>query len=720
LYGAFVKSTVPLAIFENIDTSIALAIDGVVDVLTAIDIPGTNDVDIKHPGAEFLFTPISKVVECVGQPLGLVLANSQKAANAAALAVQATGLTFKDTGTPPILSLDEAIEKKKFFDLPKEVPYVINHGKNIDEALSASPHTYQGTVNFAGQRHFYMETQRSFVRPKEGGDSFELYTSTQDLDLTQQTVANLLNISQNKIVGKMTRAGGAFGGKLTRNLPCAMAATLAAAKHQKKIKVINERVDDLNMTGGREKGKAIYTVGFDNNGKILALKLDFYMDSGFSIDISDGDLQMAMYWADNVYNIPTWSSNGYLCKTNTPTNTAMRAPGVVHSIHTMEHVLHNISKILDIDPVQARALNFYAVGDTTPYNQVIERSTLLETWQQVQESSNYPQLKSEVDTFNLQNRWVKRGIHVAPVKYGMQHNGYNIHAIVNIFSDGSISLATGGLEIGQGLNTKVAQCCAFALNAPIDVIDVSVPNSTEKVAVSSSTGGSATSECACEATMLACEILSKRLEPYKSKYTTWKEIINAASNDNVLLSATAQYCPPTLTAKDHFRYFVWGSCVSIVELDVLTGETQILRSDIVYDCGVSLNPLVDLGQVEGAFCFGIGTFLTEEVVRDETNGQMLSNGTWDYKPPTSKCIPVEFNVAFLKGATDNPHGILSSKATGEPPYSLANSIYFALRYCIDEARKENKCTENEYDLDVPATQERILNAIGRKTSEFII
>ena len=167
MYGAFVKSTVPLAIFEHIDTSIALAMDGVVDVLTAVDIPGTNDVDIKHPGAEFLFTPKSKVVECVGQPLGLVLANSQKAANAAALAVQATGLTFKDTGTPPILSLDEAIEKEKFFDLPKEVPYVINHGENIDKALSASPHTYQGTVNFAGQRHFYMETQATLAIPHE-------------------------------------------------------------------------------------------------------------------------------------------------------------------------------------------------------------------------------------------------------------------------------------------------------------------------------------------------------------------------------------------------------------------------------------------------------------------------------------------------------------------------------------------------------------------------
>lgn len=414
----------------------------------------------------------------------------------------------------------------------------------------------------------------------------------------------------------------------------------------------------------------------------------------------------------------SWSSNGYLCKTNTPTNTAMRAPGVVHSIHTMEHVLHNISKILNLNPVSTRALNFYNVGDVTPYGQVIERSTLKETWQQLQQT--FDQLKSSVDKFNGENRWVKRGVQLTPVKYGMQHNGYNIHAIVNIFSDGSISLATGGLEVGQGLNTKVAQCCAYALKAPLDLIDVSVPNSTDKIAVSSSTGGSATSECACEATMLACAIINKRLEPYTKKYSTWKEIINAASNDNVFLSATAQYCPPLLTPTDYFRYFVWGSAVSVVELDVLTGETQILRSDIVYDCGVSLNPLIDLGQVEGAFCFGVGTFLTEEVVRDEKTGQMLSNGTWDYKPPTSKCIPCDFNVAFLKGATDNPHGILSSKATGEPPYSLANSVYFALRYCIDEARKENKCTETEYNLDVPATQQRILNACGGTSAEFVI
>ena len=304
LYGAFVKSTVPLAIFEKMDTSIALEMNGVIDVLTAEDVPGKNDVDIKHPGAEFLFTPSGQMVECVGQPLGLVLATSQKVAYDAALAIQATGLTFKDAGTTAVLSLDEAITKKQFFNLPKEVPYVIQKGEDIEKALDASPHKYEGTVNFAGQRHFYMETQRSFVKPQEGGNGFILYCSSQDLDLTQQTVANALKLPQNKIVTKMTRAGGAFGGKLTRHLPCAMAATLASLKHQKAIKVINERVDDLVVTGGRERGKAIYTVGFNNNGKILALKLDFYMDSGFSIDISDGDLKMAMYWADNVYNIP--------------------------------------------------------------------------------------------------------------------------------------------------------------------------------------------------------------------------------------------------------------------------------------------------------------------------------------------------------------------------------------------------------------------------------
>ena len=356
----------------------------------------------------------------------------------------------------------------------------------------------------------------------------------------------------------------------------------------------------------------------------------------------------------------------------------------------------------------------------TPYAQKIERSTLMQTWTQVQQSANYDKLKAGVDDFNLKNRWVKRGIHVAPVKYGMQHNGYNIHAIVNIFSDGSISLSTGGLEIGQGLNTKVAQCCAFALNAPLELIDVSVPSSTEKIAISSNTGGSATSECACEATMLACKVLAKRLEPYRKKISDWHQIVQAASNDNVFLSATAQYCPPLISAQDHFRYFVWGSALSIVELDVLTGEIQILRSDIVYDCGVSLNPLIDLGQVEGAFCFGIGTFLLEEVVRDATNGQMLSNGTWNYKPPTSKCIPVEFNVAFLKGSNNNPHGILSSKATGEPPYALANSVYFALRYCIDEARKANGCKPLDYELDIPATQARILKACGASKYNFVL
>lgn len=712
LYGAIVKSTVPLALLKTINTSVVLGHSpGVMDVVTAVDIPGSNNINIFNDD-ENVFTPLGGKIECCGQALALVLADSQEHATAGALKLQAEGITY-DTESlgKPILSLEEAIKSKNFFSLPSEVPFMMTKGNSdIDAALAAAPHTLSGTIDCASEKHFYMETQRAFVKPLEGGEGLDVLVSTQDLDMTQQTIAKVMGVPCNQIIGKMIRAGGGFGGKATRQLPVACAAAIAASKHSRPVKVVNERCDDMIMVAGRERAKVEYSVGFDDNGKILAFKEIFYMDAGFTSRESQGDLGMACFMADNTYNIPNWRSQAYLCKTNNQTNCSMRAPGVVHSIHVMERVVESIANYLPhITPVQVRASNFYKAGDATPYLQILDETpTLVRTWEEVQKSAGFVNLQASVAQFNKDNTWTKRGVSLIPVKYGMQEGGYNMEAAVHIYPDGSITVVHGGMEIGQGINTKVAQCCAFALSAPLESVRVANP-STVKIAASGGTGGSATSECCCAAVIMACDIINSRLAPYKSKFDAWTSIIAAASNDHVMLSASAQFSPKPYEGHQ-YRYFVWGSSISVVELDVLTGETQILRSDLVYDCGVSLNPAIDIGQVEGAFVFGIGTFLSEEVVIDESNGTLLSNGTWDYKPPASKCIPVEFNVTFLENSK-NPTGVLSSKATGEPPYSFANSVYFALRHCIDAAREDAGLNLN-YSLDIPATQQKIVAALS--------
>jgi xanthine dehydrogenase/oxidase len=711
LYGALVKSTVPLALLKAIDTSVILGkLPGVIDVITAADIPGSNNINILKED-EFVFTPIDGKIECCGQALACVLADSQRHACAGALALQASGITYNPVPSEkPILTLEEAIEQKNFFDLPSGAPFAMSKGNpDIDKALDSAPHKLSGTVHCASEKHFYMETQRAFVKPAEDGEGLEVLASTQDLDTTQKTVAQVMKLPYNQVVGKMIRAGGGFGGKSSRQLPVVCAAAVAAAKHQTPVKVVNERVDDMIMVAGRERAKVDYTVGFDDNGKILAFKEEFYMDAGFTDRESQGDLNMACYMADNAYNIPNWASQGFLLKTNNSTHCSMRAPGVVHSIHVMERVLESIADYLpNLQPSQVRSTNFYQAGDKTPYAQpLVETPTLERTWTEVQTSAGFETLQASVASFNKANRWRKRGVALIPVKYGMQQQGFNMEATVHVYPDGSITLVHGGMEIGQGINTKVAQCCAYALSAPLENVRVANP-STVKISSSGNTGGSATSECSCAAVMIACKVIVSRLAPYKSKYNTWAAIIAAASNDNVMLSASGQYSP-TPYEGHKYRYFVWGSSISVVELDVLTGETEILLSSLVYDCGVSLNPAIDIGQVEGAFVFGIGTFLMEEVLMDE-NGILLTNGTWDYKPPASKSIPVEFNVKFLENS-NNPSGILSSKATGEPPYSFANSVYFALRRCINAARLDAGLKLG-YDLDIPATQKRIVAALA--------
>lgn len=734
LHAAPIQSTSALAVVSGIDSEVALSMNGVVAVITADDIDTTigmiNDCGVEaidnsgNASPEQIFVPINGMVETIGQTIGLVVASSREEAQKAAAAMMdpsTGGIAYTKSKDEPILNLDDAIAKGSFYKgvhtavLERLAPNVAS----IEDAMSSCEHSWKGTVRMSGQRHFYMETQRSTVTPTEN-EGLHVRSSTQGPTVVAKYVAKVCGVPTHNVECEMLRCGGAFGGKLTRNLPIACAAAVACKKLNAPVEYVLDRVEDERATGGREAMRMDIEVGFDSEGNVDAFKVCLFIDAGWTIDGSFGDLDMATNWSDNAYYIPNFHCESKACRTNTPTCTSMRAPGVLHSINAIETAMDHVAATLKMDPNVVRFNNFYQVGNITPYNQTLKYVSLQTCWNQV--LAKYTSLQKECDTFNDNNRWVKRSVAMTPAKYGIQWSGTFSGSNVSIYGrDGSIIISHGGCEIGQGLFTKVMQAAATALGLDdpkdFDLIRTG-PTSNVMVPNNSMTGGSSTSEVTCQSVMNACATLVARLKPYRDpvssggKGLAWRDAVAAAYNDHVQLSAKGWFAPKGVGG-DKFRYFVYGSALSMVELDVLTGQSQILRTDIVYDCGNSINPIIDIGQIEGGFVMGVGTWLTEEVTFDST-GKLTSNGTWDYKPPCTKDIPLEFNVTLLK---NNPNivGILGSKATAEPPMILSNSVHFALRRTIELARLDRGLSPTDagtFVLNTPATAERVLDIIG--------
>jgi len=451
------------------------------------------------------------------------------------------------------------------------------------------------------------------------------------------------------------------------------------------------------------------------NGTVVALSINFYNNGGSSYDATLGCMDMCQLWADNSYYLPNYLSQGFCMKTNLPANTAMRAPGAVNSTFFIEAVMERVACELKMDPKAVREINFYQNGQTTPYLQPITNSELQACWTQLQTSCDYDNRLKAVQAFNAANRWRKRGIRISPCKYGIGVAGYQTGCIINILADdGTIQVCHGGVEIGQGVNTKVAQCIAYELGSfGVDMSLIAFSStSTERIPNFTVTGGSATSETCSQAAIIACQSLKAMLQPIKDKNpdAKWPQLCALALGAGCNLSATGYWSMPSGEVGGFpFTYFVWAAACSEVELDVLTGDLQVLRTDIMYDSGYSLNYAIDNGQIEGSFVQGLGFYFTEDVVIN-SSGRLVSNGTWDYKPPSSKDIPIQFNVSFLAN-TPNPatNAILSSKASGEPPYLLAASAFFAAKDAI-AARRADAGLSGYFDLSVPATIDKIQTA----------
>ncbi|OWM69066.1 hypothetical protein CDL15_Pgr025253 [Punica granatum] len=711
LYGAFIYSTKPLARVKGIRFSPRLPKDAVISVVSFLDIPagGENLGSRTVLGNEALFS--DELAHCAGDRVAFVVAESQKNADLAAEAA----LIDYDTEDlePPILSVEDAVERSSFFEVPSFLqPKQVG---NFSEGMAEADHKIlSARIQLGSQYYFYLENQSALAIPDED-NCMVIYSSMQCPEFLHGTVARCLGVPEHNIRVITRRVGGGFGGKSMRSMPVATACAVAAQKLNRPVRTYLNRKTDMILAGGRHPMKITYSVGFKSNGKITALHLDVLINAGLSADISP-IVPQNIVGALKKYNWGSLSFEFKVCKTNHTSKSAMRAPGEVQGSFIAEVVIEHVASALLMEPDAIRNVNihtydslslFYgsnAAGAPKDY-------TGPSIWSKLDSSSDLARRAEEVKEFNIHNKWIKRGISRVPVVYEVTVRP--TPGKVSVLSDGSVVVEVGGTELGQGLWTKVKQMVAFGLgliqcDGSMELLEKVrvVQTDTLSVIQGGWTAGSTTSEANCQAVKLCCDTLVERLRPLRDSLreqmgsVTWEVLIEQAYLQFVSLSASAFYCPESIL----MRYLNYGAAV---EIDVLTGETTILRSDIIYDCGKSLNPAVDLGQIEGAFVQGIGFFMLEEYTTN-SEGLVNTNGTWTYKIPTLDTIPRVFNVEVLSSGHHKGR-VLSSKASGEPPLLLAASVHCATRTAIKEARRQllswsgMDTTDSPFQLDVPAT-----------------
>ncbi|KAJ9119598.1 hypothetical protein QFC22_003307 [Naganishia vaughanmartiniae] len=717
LYGALVLSAKPHAKILDIDPKVALEMEGVADFVSLADLPGSNIWN--PPSMDEVFFAEDKV-HTVGQIIGVMLAETKAQAQAAARAVK---VTYEEL--PYLLTIDEAIEANSFFP-----PRPKLHRGDITKMEEESDHILEGTWRMGGQEQFYFETNAALVIPHKEDNETEVWTSTQNPSETQVFVASALGIPQNRVLVRTKRIGGGFGGKETRSINLAAVMAVAARKVKRPVRSMLDRDEDMITSGQRHPFMAKYRVGFTNEGKIIGLDAQIYNNGGWSQDLSQAVLERAMTHADGCYWIPNFRIEGKIAKTNTMSNSAFRGFGGPQGILFNECVMSMVAGKLGRPVEELRELNMYEEGDKTHFGQALQDWNVPTLWKQIKKSSDFDRRRTEVDAFNAQNRWKKRGLAMMPTKFGISFTALMLnqaYALVNVHQhDGSISLWHGGVEMGQGLHSKMSQVCADELGAPLEKIHIMETNTMTTVNTSA-TAASAASDLNGMAIKNACDQLNARLAPYREKMpnATFQELAHAAYFDRVHLSAVGHYKTPEIgfnwVTKEGkpFFYFTQGTAVSEVEIDTLTGDWTIVRADVHMDIGRSINPLIDVGQIEGAFTQGFGLTTMEETLFLQ-NGQLATRGPGAYKIPSFLDTPQDFRVSFLKmkhAKTAHLRTIQTSKGIGEPPLALGGTVYFAIKDALTSARKDNGL-EGEWTLISPATPERIRCATGDKILEM--
>ncbi len=716
----------------SLDLAAVKMAPGVVAVIAAADIPGTNDIS-PAMGDDPLFA--TDLVEYAGQSLFAVAAETLDQARAAAdLAV----INFEEK--PAIVTVDQAMAAESLL----EPPYVMARG-DADAAIGKSANVLEGRVYMGGQEHFYLEGQVSLVEPGEDDDLI-VHTSTQHPTEIQHTVAKVLNIANHDVTVEVRRMGGGFGGKESNgNLPAAAAAIIARLTGR-PAKVCYDRDQDMIITGKRHDFRIDYRVGFDDDGRIEGITFDQAARCGMSYDLSVPICDRAMFHSDNTYFLPDVSITSYRCKTNTVSNTAFRGFGGPQGMLGIERVIDEIAHHLGKDPLDVRTVNYYdpqgATGDrsVTPYNMTVEDCVIAELVEDLRKSSDYDKRRAEIRDWNKSSETLKRGIALTPVKFGISFTLTFLNqagALVHVYTDGSIHLNHGGTEMGQGLFVKVAQVVAEAFQVDIDKVKITATN-TAKVPNASATAASSGSDMNGMAAADACAKIKDRLiafamERWQAKAEDieflpgrvrvgaeeifFADLAGEAYRARIPLSATGFYATPKVRWDKQkaegrpFYYFAYGASVSEVAIDTLTGENRLLRVDILHDVGKSLNPAIDLGQIEGGFVQGAGWLTTEELWWDDA-GILKTHAPSTYKIPACGDRAPDMRINIWQPGENREDTIHKSKAVGEPPLMLGISAFMALSDAIASVGDYGKYPS----LDAPATPECVLAAVERVSS----
>ena len=722
LHAAPILSTVAHGRLLGVDTAAALAMPGVRGVVLSQDIPG-DAVLATFVHDEPVFA--RDTVNHVGQVIGIVVADSVMEARRAARQVQ-----VQIEPLPAILSPREAHAAQSYV-LP---PVTVRRGEP-EAALARSAHRLTGQLEVGGQEHFYLEGQVAYALPLEQ-DQWYIHSSTQHPGEVQHWVAHALGLENNAVTVECRRMGGGFGGKETQAGHMAVWAALAARKFGRPVKLRLDRDDDFLVTGKRHPFAYDWEVGFDDTGLLTALKLTMLANCGFSADLSGPVADRAVFHVDNAYFLSDVEIASYRCKTNVQSHTAFRGFGGPQGVIAIEAILGDVARHLGLDPFDVRMRNLYGVDDrnVTHYQMQVEDNILHPLLARIEQASQYRQRRAAIAAWNAGSPVIKRGIAVTPVKFGISFTATFFNqagALVHVFTDGSVQVNHGGTEMGQGLHTKIMQLVADELGVPFERVRCT-PTETGKVPNASATAASSGTDLNGRAAQFAARNIRDNLASFvcgldgcgagavtfrggevitPSTTRSFDEVVKAAYANRIQLWSDGFYRTPkihydktTLTGRP-FYYFAYGAACSEVAIDTLTGETRVLAIDILHDVGTSINPAIDIGQIEGGFIQGIGWLTTEQLVWNE-QGLLTTHAPSTYKIPATGDVPEHFRIELWP--EPNPEdNVFRSKAVGEPPFMLAISVWEALRDAVAAARGGGAVR-----MDAPATAENVLRAVG--------
>lgn len=717
LFAAVFDSPLAHGIIRSLDTREAAAVPGVVRVFTAADIPGENQIGGIVPDEELL---AGNQVHFCGMPIALVVAETEEAARVAVKKIKA------EIAPLPVITDPRVAKEKGELIIP---PRQFTLG-DTETAWSQCTHLFEGRADCNGQEHLYIETQGAYAIPQENG-AIRICSSTQGPTAVQRTAARVLNLPMHKIEVDTVRLGGGFGGKEDQATTWGVMVALAAYHLKKPVKYCLHRMEDMRMTGKRHPYSADFRIGLDAELKILAYEAVFYQNAGAAADLSPAVMERTLFHCTNSYFIPNVKATAYSCRTHLPPNTAFRGFGGPQGMFVMEAAIAHAAEQLSVHASLIQSRNLIRTGDPFPYGQIAD-SEAPACWEKADQLYGFERLKQETAAFNAGNNLYKKGIACMPVCFGISFTKTFMNqarSLVHVYTDGSVSISTAAVEMGQGVNTKMVQVAAALFSIDPERIRVNSTN-TARIANTSPTAASAAADLNGKATALACEAILTRMKAVaaaelQTDVSTltikngnvcvngipgsldWKQLAMLTHMKRVSLSELAHYTPPGIhfdpsTEKGHpFAYHVYGTAVIQATVDCVRGTYTLDAVKVVHDFGQSMNPLVDTGQCEGGIVQGIGWMTLEELVYD-AEGRLKTNALSTYKVPDIYAAPGEINISALETQKENL-AIFRSKAVGEPPLMYGIGAYFALRNAVKAFNPDGRLP-----FDAPMTAEKVL------------